>query len=218
MQTKLYPDSGVELTPFTARRYDRLLDVASLGIYKDFIRKVIYEMKIQPHDQILDLGCGTGRNANLMIKYLNDKGGITGMDISEHMERQFRTRFKSDGRVQYIRQRIDLPFQLEKNYDKVFISFVIHGFPHEIRGTVIQNAYNHLKHGGLFHILDYAEFDIHQMPLFYRFVFEKIECPYAFDFIKRNWKEILNHYGFDSFTEQLYLRKYIRLLSAQRDR
>jgi ubiquinone/menaquinone biosynthesis C-methylase UbiE len=217
MQTKIYPDSGVELRAVTAKSYDRIMNIGTLGLYKGFIQKVIHDMGIRPDDQILDLGCGTGRNAKLMVNYLNDKGLITGMDISEHMERQFRMKFKNDRRVEYIKQRIDLPFHLQKSYDKIFIGFVIHGFPHEIRGSVIQNAYNHLKHGGMFFILDFAEFDIRKMPPLHRFIFTRIECKYAFDFIKRNWKEILNKYGFDSFTEQVYFKKYVRLLSAQRE-
>jgi ubiquinone/menaquinone biosynthesis C-methylase UbiE len=61
------------------------MNVGSLGIYKSFIKKVIRDMEIQSDDQILDLGCGTGRNANLMRKYLSINGHITGFDISEHM-------------------------------------------------------------------------------------------------------------------------------------
>ncbi|HDQ15924.1 MAG TPA: class I SAM-dependent methyltransferase, partial [Bacteroidetes bacterium] len=53
-------------------------------------------------------------------------------------------------------QRIDVEFDLGKQYDIVFISFVIHGFPNEIRKTVIKNAFNHLKPNGRFIILDFA--------------------------------------------------------------
>jgi ubiquinone/menaquinone biosynthesis C-methylase UbiE len=214
MNEKIYPDSGVELKGFIARNYDKVMNTGSMGLYKGFIEKAIHDMDIQPDDQILDLGCGTGRNAKFMCSYLNEKGHITGLDISEHMERQFVTRFKNDNRVEFINQRIDVPFNLQKTYDKVFISFVIHGFPNEIRSTVIQNALNHLKPGGRFFILDFAEFDMDKMPGLHRFIFKKIECIYAFDFIERDWKEILNKHGFDNFTEQLYFKKYVRLLKA----
>ncbi|MBN1627591.1 MAG: class I SAM-dependent methyltransferase [Deltaproteobacteria bacterium] len=107
-------------------------------------------MEIRPGSHILDLGCGTGRNAELMRGYLNEKGHITGLDISEDMERQFYRKFKGDERVEFVNQRIDILFDLKKTYDKVFISFVIHGFPHKIRNNVIQNAFIHLKPGGIF--------------------------------------------------------------------
>jgi len=214
MTKKIYPESGVELSDFISRNYDRIMNIGSFGLYDGFIKKTIHNIGIQPDDHILDLGCGTGRNARLMSRYLHESGYITGVDISDNMERQFNLNFKKDKRVEFRRQRIDVPFDLQKTYSKTFISFVIHGFPHEIRSIVIQNAFNHLKPGGSFHILDFAEFDMDAMPCVHRFVFKKIECKYAFDFIKRNWKEILKEYGFDHFTEYFYFKKYARLLSA----
>ena len=59
MNEKNYPELGVELTPFTARNYDKVMNIGSLGIYKSFIKKAIHEMEIKADDQILDLGCGT---------------------------------------------------------------------------------------------------------------------------------------------------------------
>lgn len=214
MQTKIYPDSGVELNRFIAKNYDKVMNTASLGMYRGFIRKAIKNMDIQPGDHIMDLGCGTGRNAKLMCSYLNEKGRITGLDISENMKKQFLYKFKGDKRVKFINRRIDQAFDLRVLFDKVFISFVIHGFPHEIRSAVIQNAFHHLKPGGSFYILDFAEFDMDKMPALHRFIFKKIECKYAFDYIKRDWKGILKEHGFDNFTEVFYLKKYVRLLRA----
>ena len=211
---KIYPDSGVELNPFVSKNYDKLMNIASFGLYNSFIRKVIAQMKIEKDDHILDLGCGTGRNSKLMAKYLGENGRITGLDISPEMEQQFNENFKDDGRVQYKNQRIDIPFDLGEKFDKVFISFVIHGFPHEVRTEVIKNVLNHLKQGGAFFILDFAEFDMDKMPALYRFIFKKVECKYAFDYIERDWKEILSGYGFGDFEEHLYMKKYVRLLKA----
>jgi len=211
---KIFPDSGVELKPFIARNYDSVMNYASLGLYKKFIQKAIKDMVISPDDTILDLGCGTGRNALIMAKYLSNAGSITGIDLSCIMKNQFDKKTKTEQKIKFLWHRIDLPFDLNKQYDKVFISFVIHGFPHEIRQTVIQNAYIHLKPGGNFYILDFAEFDMDKMPSSHRFIFKKIECKYAFDFIERDWKEILNKHGFDNFTEAFYFKKYVRLLKA----
>ena len=133
-------------------------------MYRSIIKKVIRDTEIKPDDQILDLGRGTGRNANLMRKYLNHNGHITGLDISEHMEKQFRQKFNDDKRIEFINRRIDQPLNLQKRYDKAFISFVIHGFPHEVRDAVIKNAYEHLKPGGSFFILDYGESDMDKIP------------------------------------------------------
>jgi len=71
---KIYPDSGVELSPFTAMNYDCLMNIATLGFYRGLIHRAIKAMDIQRGDKILDLGCGTGRNACIMEKYLSDTG------------------------------------------------------------------------------------------------------------------------------------------------
>jgi len=213
---KIYPDSGVELNPFISRNYDRVMNIASMGYYRGFIKSAIADAAIRKDDSILDLGCGTGRNAFLMSKYLDDQGRITGLDISEAMEQQFLNRFRGDPRVKFINERIDQPIELGELYDKVFISFVIHGFPHEVRSTVIQNAFNHLKPGGVFIILDFAEFDMDTMPSVHRAVFKAVECKYAFDFIERDWKHILKDAGFGMLEEHFYIKKYVRLLVARK--
>jgi ubiquinone/menaquinone biosynthesis C-methylase UbiE len=214
MNKKIYPESGVELTPLIARNYDKVMNIVTVGMYRSFIKRAINDMEIQPGDHILDLGCGTGRNAGLMLSCLGEDGRITGLDISEDMEKQFRSKFKNDSRVEFINQRIDQPLNLQKSYDKVLISFVIHGFPHEIRDAVIKNAFDHLKPGGSFFILDYSEFDIDKIPGLHRFIFRTVECIYAFDYIKRDWKEGLKGYGFGNFSEHLHLKRYVRLLKA----
>ena len=211
---KLYKDSKIELTRFTAAHYDFIMNLMSLGRYAHFIKKAVSLMHIRPEDKIIDLGCGTGRNACLMVSYLSEKGRLLGMDISDEMEKQFCSRFKEVTNVSFLKQRIDQPFELTETFDKAFISFVIHGFPHQVREKTIQNVTDHLKPGGKFFILDYNEFSLKDMPLCLRVPFKIIECPHAFDFIKRDWRKILSDFGFQSFNEHLFFWNYVRLLVA----
>lgn len=211
---KIYPDSGVELKSFTAKHYDKIMNIASLGFYRGFIHKAIKAVNIKPGDKILDLGCGTGRNACIMKKYLENNGSITGIDISTVMQEQFDKNCSKNSNIKFIRKRIDQPFLLNEKFDKIFISFVIHGFPHKVRKNVIENVINNLKSGGEFVMLDYAKFDMDTMPIFYRLIFKTIECKYAYDFIKKDWKQILNEYDFTSFEEHFFIKKYVRLLKA----
>ncbi len=211
---KLYKDSRVELTRFTAKHYDLIMNLASLGYYDHFIEKAISLMHIQPEDNIIDLGCGTGRNAYLMASYLSAKGRLLGMDISDEMEKQFCSRFKEFSNVSFLKQRIDRSFELTEIFDKAFISFVIHGLPQQSREATIYNVTAHLRSGGKFFILDYNEFSLQDMPLHLRVPFKIMECPHAFDFIKRDWKRILRDFGFRTFREHLFFWKYARLLEA----
>ncbi|MGW8316623.1 MAG: class I SAM-dependent methyltransferase [Bacteroidales bacterium] len=214
MADKIYAESKVELTPLIARHYDRIMNSISFGKYDRFIHQAVEDMEIQPGEKILDLGCGTGKNAGLMAKYIGQEGRITGLDLSPVMEKQFIKRHQDDARVKFNRQRVDIPFDLEQEFDRVVISFVIHGFPHEVRQQLITNAYKHLKPGGTLVILDFSEFNMEEMPAHHRFIFKTVECKYAFDYIERDWKSILKSYGFNNFSERFYFRSYARLLMA----
>lgn len=213
---KIYPESGVELSPFISKYYDKVMNTSSFGLYKGFIEKAIRDIQIQSDDQILDLGCGTGRNACLMHKYIGKQGSITGMDISETMEKRFHENCADKENVLFHRQRADIPFELNKTFDKVFMSFVIHGFPHSVRLEVIKQAYKVLKPGGHFILLDFAEFDMKAMPWHHRFVFKTIECPYAFDFIEKNWVSIIEQEGFRYIEQKHYIKGYVRLLILEK--
>ncbi|MBC8526165.1 MAG: class I SAM-dependent methyltransferase [Candidatus Cloacimonetes bacterium] len=214
---KKYPESKVELTPKIAKNYDKIMNVASLGLYVKFIRKAIKSMGISPDDKILDFGAGTGRNAILMNKYLSDKGEILGLEISEKMIQQFKIKTNNIPNIRVINQSIDKPLNLEEKFDKVFISFVLHGFPHSVRKDIIRSAFNALKDGGEFIILDFNEFILKNTPFYFRIPFKKIECKYAFDFVEKDWKNILHTYGFNGFEEIYFFQKYVRLLKAKKE-
>lgn len=70
-------------------------------------------MYIQPGDPILYLGFGTGRNAKLICSYLNDNGHTTGIDIPEHMGKQFYRKLEKDKFACFINKRVDVPFDLK---------------------------------------------------------------------------------------------------------
>jgi len=113
-----------------------------------------------------------------------------------------------------INQRIDKPLPYENKFDKAFISFVLHGFPQDARRQIIRNAFKALKKDGEFFILDYGEFSVKEMLFYLKIPFKLIECPYAFDFIEKNWQEILSEEGFDHFEKHLFFHSYVRLLKG----
>jgi ubiquinone/menaquinone biosynthesis C-methylase UbiE len=213
---RIYPESHVEIQGFSARYYDQSLNILSAGTYSKFIRSAITAMDIQPDEYILDLGCGTGRNACLMHNYLEEDGHITGMDISEEMGEQFRKNCAAFDNVDFKKQRVDIPFTDGNQFDTVFMSFVLHGFPQEIRLKVLKNIFTNLKTDGRFCLLDFSEFTMKDMPLYYRLPFKTFECKYAFDFVERDWKNILMDTGFVNFTEYFWFKKYVRLLIAKK--
>ena len=210
---RYYPKSKVEIKGFMAKHYDALLDIVTFGRYAPFIARVVGMMEVRPQDKILDLGAGTGRNACLMMKYLSQGGELVGLDISGEMIGQFQKKCADFPNARIIHARMDRSLPLRERFDKVVISFVLHGFPQHIRETVVKKAFELLKKDGAFFILDYNEFVLEEMPFYLRVPFQFMECPYVFDFIERDWKEILSEIGFDDFEEHAFF-KYVRLLKA----
>jgi SAM-dependent methyltransferase len=105
---------------------------------------------------------------------------------------------------------------LREAFDKVFISFVLHGFPQYVRELIIKNVFEALKSNGSFFVLDYDEFSYKEMPFYLKIPFNLMECVYAFDFIEKDWKEILQQQGFDCFKEHHFFQRYVRLLTAKK--
>jgi len=215
-QSKRYPGSKVEVRGWEARYYDLLMDVASLGRYKGFIESAIRAMDIQPGDRILDLGSGSGRNACLMLRYAGDRGEIQGYDIGEEMMARFRVRCAPHPNVRVTRQPIDEELPPRAPFDKAFISFVLHGLPHPSRLKVLDNVHRALRPGGTFHILDYGELDPERRSLPIRWFFRHVECPYATDYVRRDWSQLLEQAGFTVIGERPYFWGLARLLTAQK--
>ena len=207
-----YPESKVEVRGFIARHYDMLMNTISLGRYHSMIQRAIQLMDIKATDKILDLGTGTGRNVCLMMKYISIGGELIGLDISKEMISQFRSNCADYPNARIIDLRIDKPLPYEDEFDKAFISFVLHGFPQKARDQIITNVFRALKKNGEFFILDYNEFPLGEMPFYLRVPFKLMECAYAFDFIEKDWQQILAGAGFNRFDKHLFFGNYIRLL------
>jgi len=206
--------SKVEIGSVEARYYDLMLNVISLGRYSHFIKEAVEKMEIKPGDNILDLGSGTGKNNCFMAKYIEDNGRILGLDISEVMMRIAKKRCQQYPQVQFQKQRIEKPLSFKEEFDKVFISFVLHGFEDDKKVKIIDNAYKALKPGGIFYILDYNQFDIANLWFPFRWLFTKFECELATEFLKLDLKGMLSSTGFTNFEEEYFLKKYVRLLKA----
>ncbi|MBN1612947.1 MAG: class I SAM-dependent methyltransferase [Deltaproteobacteria bacterium] len=186
------------------------------GTYSVFIRRVVRDMAIQPGDAILDLGSGSGRNTCLMVRYLSGGGRIVGLDIGPEMLKQAQRRCAPLPNVSIEKQRIEEPLRYRDEFDKVFMCFVLHGFVHEDRLRIVENAYRALRPGGRFLILDYSEFEPEKSFWPVRFAFRHMECPLATDFVRHDWRAILREGGFDDFRERRYYLGYVRLLGARK--
>jgi len=197
-----------------ARYYDLLLNVLSLGQYSHLIKDIVEKMGIKSGQSILDLGSGTGKNGCFMAEKVGPYGRIVGLDISDEMLGLARRHCCKYTNISFKKQRIELPLTYKGEFDKVFISFVLHGFENAQKLGIIRNAYQALKVGGSFYVLDYAEFDIDRMWFPLRWAFTHWECQLAVEFLELDIKEMLHSQGFSNFEEEFFFKRYLRLLKA----
>ena len=210
----LSPRSRVEVGPTVAHHYDFFMNVILLGYYPYLIKKVVDKMDIQPEQSILDLGSGTGRNDCLIARKIGPDGHIMGLDISEEMLNLSRKRCQPYSNIEFREQRIEVPLTYHEEFDRAFVSFVLHGFEDTQKTGIISNAYNALKPGGVLCIFDYNEFDLERLWFPIRRAFIRGECQLASEFLKLDLKQMLSNQGFTTFKEELFLRKHLRLLKA----
>jgi ubiquinone/menaquinone biosynthesis C-methylase UbiE len=206
--------SKVEIGAWGARYYDLLLNVLSLGRYSYFIRQVIEKIGIKSGQSILDLGSGTGKNECFMAEKVGPYGKIVGVDISNEMLSRARKRCRNYPNIIFNKQRAELPLPYREDFEVVFISFVLHGFENTQKLWIINNAYQALKAGGSFYVLDYAEFDLRRMWFPLRWAFTRWECQLAVEFLELDIKEMLRSQGFSNFEEEFFFKRYLRLLKA----
>ncbi len=204
--------SKVEVKGIEAMFYDELISIASGFTYKKFLNKVISDMHIKPNQSILDFGCGS---AMALCSFLNyTQGPIIGFDIGKHMITRAYKKCKLFKNVKIFYHDIRKPSSFV--VDKVFISFVLHGFVANDRLKIIQNAYNNLKQNDQLCILDYNEFDYNNKPFWFRKLFSHFECPLAIEFIALPIKDVLRSVGFREFYEYYYYNGLVRLLVAKK--
>jgi len=213
---KLYPDSHVEIKGILARYYEYFLNIGTLGRYRKFIARAVSDMNIAPGDKILDLGAGGGYNASFMKKYLGEDGEIVGLDVSEDGISRFRQKFGDVPNIRIENRRIDKPLPYESEFDMVFTSFVIHGLPHSARKKTLENVKKALKPGGKFFILDYGDFTLTELPFYLRLPFKIAECRYAYDYLERDWQEILEDFGFTFLKNHEYFHGFARLMEVEK--
>lgn len=213
---ELYPDSHVEISGILARYYEIFLNLGTLGRYGNFIAGAIEDMDIDPGDEILVLGAGTGYNASFILDYLDNQGRILGLDISDNAIARFRQRFDDSKNVKIEKKRIDKPLSFDSRFDKVFTSFVIHGLPHSSRTATFENVHRVLKPDGEFFVLDYGDFELAELPFYLRIPFKLGECKYAYDYLERDWREVLEEFGFSANRNYEYFHGFARLMETEK--
>lgn len=143
-------DNQIQLFNKIAPNYDKRSKIFSLGLYKYWQFEALKELKKYPHENILDIGTGTGTFAILMQENLKPKK-ITAIDISEVMLKLAHKKITAKG----IQNDIELAKEDCANmtfgsnsFDIVTCSYVVRNLKEMEKS--FREIYRVLKPGGLF--------------------------------------------------------------------
>jgi demethylmenaquinone methyltransferase/2-methoxy-6-polyprenyl-1,4-benzoquinol methylase len=206
----------IEIRGLKATFYDQLVFIGTVGLYQRLLENAVVSMGIKTGDRILDLGAGTGKNALLMRRYTGDSGGITALEISDAMRARFVKKCALHPNISLDARRIEEPLPYRDEFDKVLLSFVIHGFPRGERESILANASRALRKGGTLHVLDWNEMDLEKEGVVFRLFMRFVECGEARDFVRMDLEGALRLHGFAVAARALYYRKRVRLLTAKK--
>jgi demethylmenaquinone methyltransferase/2-methoxy-6-polyprenyl-1,4-benzoquinol methylase len=132
----------------TARHYDRLCSVMSLGSGRSYRRGVLVRAGLKPGMHVLDVATGTGLVARSAWKVLGDDGAVVGLDPSRGMLQEARKVVRGP-LVQGIVEH--LPFANER-FDIVSMGYALRHMAD--LGVAFRECRRVLKPGGRFVILE----------------------------------------------------------------
>jgi arsenite methyltransferase len=130
--------------PELAERYDRMSDTQ----FKSG-SALVDRMNIKKGDNVLDVGCGTGRLAIYVSMIVGQSGCVTGIDPSPHRVR-VADRKRNTVATKSLKFMIgcgeDLGAFSENTFDHIYYSSVFHWIGEKDRA--LREAYRALRHGG----------------------------------------------------------------------
>lgn len=137
--------SNVKLdTPFLAKKYDKVSD----SQFEDGLQ-LIKELAVTKAQQVLDIGCGTGRLSSHVAKILGNEGQLYGLDPSEYrinIARQKTISQNLKNAVLDVGYSDDLSRFEDNSFDTVYLNVVFHWI--EDKKQTLKEIYRVLKPGG----------------------------------------------------------------------
>ena len=138
-----------------ASYYDLAVIITTLGQARRLRKMTVDLAHINPGDNVLDVGCGTGE-VTLLAKTRANQGNVHGIDPSPEMLAVARKKAARKGldinfRVGVIEA---LPFP-DSSLDVVTSSLMMHHLPENLKGRGLAEIYRVLKPGGRLLIADF---------------------------------------------------------------
>lgn len=153
-------------------KYDLIDTIMSFGMDTFWRKKLIEDLKLEDGQDILDVGCGSGKISYSIEKVIN-ANHIFAMDITREM-----FPFNRGSKVEFIEgSAMSIPMK-DSCVDRVVSGFLTRNVPS--LETYIREVYRVLKPGGIFCNLDIFDPQKNFIAPLFRFYFYRI-VPILFD-------------------------------------
>ena len=184
--------------------------------------KLIAEMNVQSGENVLEVGCGTGRNLTLLSRKY-PQARFFGLDASSEMLKTAQGKVDTQ-KIENIELKVALAddftfaetFGLDKPFDTIIFSYSISMIPPWKES--ILNALQNLKPGGSFYIVDF--YDQKDLPRW----FQRLLQGWLRQFHVRFWGELmpyledLEKQGLGRLTVTSLYRRYAFIAEFQKSR
>lgn len=108
-------------------------------------------------DEVLDLGCGYGRNSEILAYFMRGRCRVTGMDINRHeVTWANKNNIQWKNPIDYlVASGADIPFSAGA-FDKAMLLGTLGGIQVDLRKTILREAARVIKPGGIVYAGEYA--------------------------------------------------------------
>jgi len=118
---------------------------------------LIAQANIQPGQNLLDMGCGTG-TLTLLIKQTQPNAEVYGLDVDPQVLDIARKKAEQTGEAIVLQQGTAtcMPYQ-DGSFDRVFASLMLHHLTRYDKRRALGEAFRVLKPGGELHVVDFGK-------------------------------------------------------------
>jgi ubiquinone/menaquinone biosynthesis C-methylase UbiE len=128
--------------------YDAFVSLFFLGRRRSSFSALIHAAGVQPGQQVLDVGCGTGYFARLLAQTVGNSGVVIGVDASPEMIRYAGQQAQRARNCQFqvgTAEALSLP---SDQFDVVVSSLFMHHLPSDLQLAALREMWRVLRPGG----------------------------------------------------------------------
>ena len=168
MQQSLQQKKGLVEAVFNKvfDKYDLMNDLMSLGIHRKWKRNLVNMMNPSPHQNLIDVACGTGDIAKLFADATNKNSEVLCVDPNVKMLKKGKERLKKYKNLKWKVGNAEKLLLPENYFDFYTISFGLRNTKNIDKA--ISEAYKVLKKGGRFLCLEFSKIENSNLDELYK--------------------------------------------------